>query len=136
MAGKEQGVRMADGLHSSIDRISLVEARAAVVEGRVSAAALAEEHYERIAKVDPEIHSFLALTRERAMTQAEKVDTAVKAGDPVGPLAGVPVGIKDVLTVKGVATTQGRRFWSGIGRRMTRRWCGVWRQPVRYCWGS
>ncbi len=113
MAGKEQGVRMADGLHSLIDRISLVEARAAVVEGRVSAAALAEEHYERIAKVDPEIHSFLALTRERAMAQAEKVDTAVKAGDPVGPLAGVPVGIKDVLTVKGVVTTAGSKILEG-----------------------
>ena len=104
---------MADVVHSSIENISLAEARAAVVEGRVSAAALAEEHYERIAKVDPEIHSFLALTRERAMMQAEKVDAAVKAGDPVGVLAGVPVGIKDVLTVKGVVTTAGSKILEG-----------------------
>jgi len=104
---------MADGLHSSIETISLAEARAAVVEGRVSAAAMAEEHYERIAKIDPEIHSFLALTRERAMAQAEKVDAAVKAGDPVGALAGVPVAIKDVLTVKGVVTTAGSKILQG-----------------------
>jgi aspartyl-tRNA(Asn)/glutamyl-tRNA(Gln) amidotransferase subunit A len=100
-------------LTSSLERLTLAEARAAVVEGRVSAAALAEEHYERIAKVDPEIHSFLALTRERAMAQAEKVDAAVKAGDPVGALAGVPVGIKDVLTVKGVVTTAGSKILEG-----------------------
>jgi aspartyl-tRNA(Asn)/glutamyl-tRNA(Gln) amidotransferase subunit A len=104
---------MADVVHSSIENISLAEARAAVVEGRVSAAALAEEHYERIAKVDPEIHSFLALTRERAMAQAERVDAAVKAGDAVGPLAGVPVGIKDVLTVRGVVTTAGSKILEG-----------------------
>jgi len=98
---------------SSLERLTLAEARAAVVEGRVSAAALAEEHYERIAKVDPEIHSFLALTRERALAQAEKVDAAVKAGHPVGVLAGVPVGIKDVLTVKGEVTTAGSKILEG-----------------------
>jgi len=104
---------MADMVHSSIENISLAAARAAVVEGRVSAAALAEEHFERIALVDPEIHSYLALTRERAMMQAEKVDAAVKAGDPVGALAGVPVGIKDVLTTKGVVTTAGSKILEG-----------------------
>src|ERR1700734_4132280 len=104
---------MADVVHSSIETISLAEARALVVAGRVSAAALAEEHYERIAAVDPEIHSYLALTRERAMLQAEKIDAAVKAGDPVGALAGVPVGIKDVLTVKGVVTTAGSKILGG-----------------------
>ncbi len=87
--------------------------RAAVVEGRMSAVALAEEHFERIAKVDPEIHSFLGLTRERALAQAETVDAAVKAGESVGPLAGVPVGIKDVLTMKGVETTAGSKILEG-----------------------
>ena len=104
---------MADAVHSSIENISLAEARAAVVEGRVSAVALAERHYERIALVDPEIHSYLALTRERALAQAELVDRAVKAGEPVGVLAGVPVGIKDVLVVRGEATTAGSKILEG-----------------------
>jgi aspartyl-tRNA(Asn)/glutamyl-tRNA(Gln) amidotransferase subunit A len=104
---------MAVKMKSSLERVTLAEARAGVVEGRVSAAALAEEHFERIAAVDPEIHSFLALTRERALAQAEKIDAAVKAGDPVGALAGVPVGIKDVLTVKGVVTTAGSKILEG-----------------------
>ena len=104
---------MADVVNSSIETVSLAEARAAVVGGSVSAAEMAERHFERIAAVDPEIHSYLALTRERAMKQAEKVDAAVKAGDPVGALAGVPVGIKDVLTTKGVVTTAGSKILEG-----------------------
>jgi aspartyl-tRNA(Asn)/glutamyl-tRNA(Gln) amidotransferase subunit A len=104
---------MAVEMKSSLERLTLAEARAAVVGGSVSAAALAEEHFERIAAVDPEIHSYLALTRERAMLQAEKIDAAVKAGEPVGALAGVPVGIKDVLTMRGVATTAGSKILEG-----------------------
>ena len=91
----------------NLETLSLAEARASVVSGRVSAAALAEQHYDRIAAVDPAIHSYLALTRERAMTQAAKIDAAAKAGDPLGPLAGVPVAIKDVLTMRGVPATAG-----------------------------
>ncbi len=97
----------------SLQSLTLAEARSAVVEGRVSAVALAEQHFERIAAVDGEIHSFLALTRERALAQAERVDAAVRAGEEVGPLAGVPVGIKDVLTTRGVETTAGSKILSG-----------------------
>ena len=95
---------------STLENLTLAEARAGVVDGSRSAAALAAEHYERIALVDPEIHSYLALTRDRAMAQAERVDAAAKAGNPLGPLAGVPVGIKDVLAVRGVATTAGSKI--------------------------
>jgi len=96
---------MADTLN--LETLSIVEAREAVRVGRVSAAALAEQHYERIAAGDTEIHSYLALSRERAMAQAEKVDAAVKAGGELGPLAGVPIGVKDVLTMRGVPATAG-----------------------------
>jgi aspartyl-tRNA(Asn)/glutamyl-tRNA(Gln) amidotransferase subunit A len=104
---------MALELKGSLENLSLPEARAGVVDGSRSAVTLASEHYERIAVVDPEIHSFLTLTRDRAMAQAERVDAAAKAGDPLGPLAGVPVGIKDVLAVRGVATTAGSKILEG-----------------------
>src|ERR1700761_7749611 len=97
-------------VHPELESLSLSAAREAVVEGRTTAAALAEQHYDRIAAVDPAIHSYLALSRERAMAQAERVDAAVKSGSPLGPLAGVPIGIKDVLAVKGVATTAGSKI--------------------------
>ena len=101
---------MSDALH--LETLSLPEARSAVVSGRVSAADLAAQHFDRIAAVDGPIHSYLALTRERAFAQAERIDAAVKAGDAsqLGPLAGVPVGIKDVLTMQGVPTTAGSKI--------------------------
>jgi aspartyl-tRNA(Asn)/glutamyl-tRNA(Gln) amidotransferase subunit A len=104
---------MALELKRLLETLTLAEARAGVVEGRRSAVALAAEHYERIAAVDPEIHSFLALTEERAMAQAARVDAAAKAGEELGPLAGVPVGIKDVLCVRGVETTAGSKILEG-----------------------
>jgi aspartyl-tRNA(Asn)/glutamyl-tRNA(Gln) amidotransferase subunit A len=96
-----------------LETLSLSAARTAVVEGRVSAASLAAEHYERIATVDPEINSYLALSRERAMAQAERVDAAAKAGTTLGPLAGVPIGIKDVLTMRGAPATAGSLILKG-----------------------
>src|ERR1700712_3830508 len=102
---------MADTLN--LVTLSIAEARDAVREGGVSAAVLAEQHYERIAAGDTEIHSFLALSRERAFAQAEKVDTAVKAGGELGPLAGVPIGIKDVLVMRGSVATAGSRILEG-----------------------
>jgi aspartyl-tRNA(Asn)/glutamyl-tRNA(Gln) amidotransferase subunit A len=96
-----------------LETLSLTEARAEVASARVSAVALAEQHYERIAAVDPSIHSYLALIRERAFAQAAKVDAAAKAGDPLGPLAGVPVAVKDVLTVRGVPSTAGSLILKG-----------------------
>lgn len=99
--------------HPELETLSLAAARAAVLEGRTTAAALAEQHCDRIAAIDPQVHSFLALSRERAMEQAARVDAAVKSGDALGPLAGVPIGIKDVLTMRGVPATAGSRILEG-----------------------
>ncbi len=79
---------------------------------RTSAVAVAEQHYARIAandKAGDEINSFLALSRERALAQAAKVDS----GDVTGPLAGVPVGIKDVLAMRGTPATAASKILSG-----------------------
>jgi aspartyl-tRNA(Asn)/glutamyl-tRNA(Gln) amidotransferase subunit A len=104
---------MIDSSHIDLETISLREAREQACAGLISAVSLAEQHFERIAAVDGQIHSFLALTKERALEQAARVDAAVKAGDPLGPLAGVPVGIKDVLVTRGVPTTAGSRILEG-----------------------
>ncbi|HEX5282538.1 MAG TPA: Asp-tRNA(Asn)/Glu-tRNA(Gln) amidotransferase subunit GatA [Bryocella sp.] len=96
-----------------LESLSLTAARDLVRSGEVSAVSLAEHHFERIAAADQEIHSYLTLTKERALEQAARVDDAVKAGEPLGPLAGVPVGIKDVLVTRGVETTAGSRILKG-----------------------
>src|ERR1700712_5682792 len=102
---------MADTLN--LETLTITAARDAVRDGRVSAAALAAQHYERIATGDGQINSFLALSRERAMAQAEKVDAAVKSGGELGPLAGVPIGVKDVLAMKGAPATAGSLILKG-----------------------
>ncbi len=79
--------------------------REAVAAGRTTATALAEAHYERIAAEDGQINSYLALSRDRALIQAEKIDQMAQRGEVLPPLAGVPVGIKDVLVMRGVPAT-------------------------------
>ncbi len=96
-----------------LETLSLTAARAAVSDGRTSAVRLAEAHFERIAAQDGELGCYLALSRERALAQAENVDAAVQAGKPLGALAGVPVAIKDVLATKGVETTSGSKILAG-----------------------
>ncbi len=91
--------------------------RSAIAAGTTTATALAEAHYARIAADDgPEgkgINSFLALTRERALAQAAKIDALAAAGEPLPALAGVPVGIKDVLAMTGAPATAGSLILKG-----------------------
>jgi aspartyl-tRNA(Asn)/glutamyl-tRNA(Gln) amidotransferase subunit A len=97
--------------------VTIQEVRAAIASGKTTATAIAEEHYARIAAEDgPDgngINSFLSLSRERAMEQAAKIDAMAAKGDALGPLAGVPVGIKDVLTMKGSPATAGSLILKG-----------------------
>ena len=103
--------------YSELETLSLTAARDRVAAGTLSAAALAEQHYERIAAIDPAandgINSYLALTKERALAQAAKVDADAKAGNPLGPLAGVPIGVKDVLAMRGAPSTAGSKILQG-----------------------
>ena len=95
-----------------MDLISLTidGARSAVQERKTTAVALAESHFTRIQREDGQIGAFLTLSKERALEQAERIDRMVAAGKPLPPLAGVPVGIKDVLSTRGVRTTAGSKI--------------------------
>jgi aspartyl-tRNA(Asn)/glutamyl-tRNA(Gln) amidotransferase subunit A len=82
-----------------------------------TATAVAERHYARIAELDGETglgnNSFLALSRERAMTQAARIDALLTKNDDAGPLAGVPIAIKDVLAMRGTVATAGSKILQG-----------------------
>ena len=95
--------------------VSLAGAREAAKA--ISATTLAERHYKRIEELDGTsglgINSFLALSRERAMAQAARVDDLLKRGDDAGPLAGVPVAVKDVLAMRGAPATAGSKILAG-----------------------
>jgi aspartyl-tRNA(Asn)/glutamyl-tRNA(Gln) amidotransferase subunit A len=95
--------------------VTIDEARAQAKTG--SATALAERHYALIAENDgPQgkaINSFLALSRDRAFAQAARVDEQLANRDDPGPLAGVPIGIKDVLAMTGAPATAGSKILEG-----------------------
>ncbi len=93
--------------------MSIAGIREAVAEGRLKAVTLAEEHYRLIEAKDETINSFLALSRERALAQAERIDGLAARGDSLPVLAGVPVGIKDVLAMHGSPATAGSAILKG-----------------------
>jgi aspartyl-tRNA(Asn)/glutamyl-tRNA(Gln) amidotransferase subunit A len=87
--------------------------RDAIVSGEVSAVALAERYYETIAAENPQINAWLALSRDRAVEQAARIDATRARGDALPTLAGVPIGIKDVLTMRGAPATAGSKILEG-----------------------
>jgi aspartyl-tRNA(Asn)/glutamyl-tRNA(Gln) amidotransferase subunit A len=84
--------------------------REALAAKKISAGELTAEYLSRIGKRNPELNAFLALCPERAFAQAERVDAIVNRSEPLPPLAGVPVAIKDVISTRGVRTTCGSRI--------------------------
>jgi aspartyl-tRNA(Asn)/glutamyl-tRNA(Gln) amidotransferase subunit A len=92
---------------------TLAALRGEIAEGRTKATDLAASYYDRIAQVNPRLNVYLSLTRERALAQAARIDEIAAKGDPLPPLAGIPVGIKDVLVMQGAPSTAGSKILQG-----------------------
>ncbi len=86
---------------------------AAVRTGDVRAVDVVEAHLARIAARDADIHAFNHVMADEARGAAAAVDEAVAAGRPVGPLAGVPVALKDNMCTRGVPTTCSSKILEG-----------------------
>jgi aspartyl-tRNA(Asn)/glutamyl-tRNA(Gln) amidotransferase subunit A len=91
------------------DALTIPHLHAAIAGGAVSARSIAQQCFKTIHERDGEIHAFLSLAEERALTQAARIDGLAAAGDALPALAGIPLGIKDVLTVQGLPATAGSR---------------------------
>src|ERR1700722_17659199 len=84
--------------------------RTSIQERKTTALAIAEAHYARIQEEDGKIGAYLTLCKERALEQADRIDRMAAEGKPLPPLGGVPVGIKDVMSTRGVRTTAGSKM--------------------------
>ncbi len=90
-----------------------IELAAAVRSGTRSAVDVLDEHLAAIEATELQIHAFNLVTAAEARAAAEQVDRTVAAGDDPGPLAGVPIALKDNLCTRGVPTTCSSKILDG-----------------------
>jgi aspartyl-tRNA(Asn)/glutamyl-tRNA(Gln) amidotransferase subunit A len=84
---------------------TIASASKALAAGRTTASALVEESLERIAALDSKLNSFVLVTADVARKAAKAADAAIKRGKRIGPLHGVPFGLKDIYATAGIRTT-------------------------------
>ncbi|MEV6125698.1 Asp-tRNA(Asn)/Glu-tRNA(Gln) amidotransferase subunit GatA [Streptomyces violaceusniger] len=98
---------------TDLTRLTAAEIAARIASGEVTAVEVTEAHLARIEAVDEKVHAFLHVDREGALAQARAVDEKRERGEELGPLAGVPLALKDIFTTKGIPTTVGSKILEG-----------------------
>jgi amidase len=89
--------------------LGLAEAARAIAAGTLTSEALTGHMLARIAEREPVSRAFVTVLADSARREAMAADAALAAGQPIGPLHGVPIAIKDLLETRGVRTTCGTR---------------------------
>ncbi|WP_369205230.1 Asp-tRNA(Asn)/Glu-tRNA(Gln) amidotransferase subunit GatA [Streptomyces sp. PU-14G] len=94
-------------------KLTAAELAARIARGELTALEVTEAHLARIEAVDEKVNAFLHVDREGALAQAREVDAKRERGEKLGPLAGVPLALKDLFTTEGVPTTAGSKILQG-----------------------
>src|SRR5215472_8230752 len=97
-------------MDTELTRLTAAQIAAAIRDGEVTAAEVTDAHLARIAEVEPRIRAFLHVAADQARAAAGAVDQRRAAGGDLGPLAGVPLALKDVFTTIDMPTTCGSRI--------------------------
>jgi aspartyl-tRNA(Asn)/glutamyl-tRNA(Gln) amidotransferase subunit A len=97
-------------MNDQLWHLSIAEAADLLARGALSAVDLTRAHLDRITQVDDQVRAFVTVTRDRALEAAADIDRRRSAGATLGPLAGIPLAIKDVICTRGVTTTCSSRI--------------------------
>jgi aspartyl-tRNA(Asn)/glutamyl-tRNA(Gln) amidotransferase subunit A len=89
---------------------SIRELHEQLIKKERSAVEITQEALERIQALESKLHSFLCVTAQQALEQARAVDAKIAAGEEIGLIAGIPIGIKDNLCTRGITTTCASRI--------------------------
>jgi len=90
-----------------ICRLDTMTLAGSVAAQRLSPVEVVDAVLDRLDRLDPLLHAFVTVVPEQARAQARRLADEIAAGHPVGPLAGVPVGIKDLIFTAGIRTSSG-----------------------------
>jgi aspartyl-tRNA(Asn)/glutamyl-tRNA(Gln) amidotransferase subunit A len=86
------------------------EIRNAIERKEISAVEVVEAALGNAQALEPQLHAYIRLLPERALAKAREIDAQVKSGKTLGPLAGVPLAVKDIFCVAGEITTAGSKI--------------------------
>jgi aspartyl-tRNA(Asn)/glutamyl-tRNA(Gln) amidotransferase subunit A len=86
-------------------RLTAAEAGRLIASRELSSVELTRACLERMSAVEPAVHAFVRVTDDLALRQAEETDRRIAAGEKLGPLAGVPIALKDIICTRGLPTT-------------------------------
>jgi aspartyl-tRNA(Asn)/glutamyl-tRNA(Gln) amidotransferase subunit A len=100
-------------MDTGLTAMTAAELAAVISAGEVSAAEVTDAHLGRIEQVDGRVHAFLHVAADQARAAARAVDQRRAAGEELGPLAGVPLALKDVFTTADMPTTCGSAILDG-----------------------
>src|ERR1700744_3143880 len=90
--------------------LTIAEAARQIARKQLSPVDLVGICLERIARIDPSVHSFLLVTEERALADARAAEARIRRDGPKGPLDGIPIGYKDIYNTAGIRTTAHSRL--------------------------
>ena len=96
-----------------MDLTSLKQISKQLADKTVSSRELTRYYLDRIAKYDPDVNAFISLDADHAMQSALRIDELRVSGQPLSPLAGIPISIKDILCTKRLPTTCGSKILNG-----------------------
>ena len=95
---------------SEVPSLSIAEAAQLIASKRLSPVEVVNAHLDRIEGTEGRLNSFITLLREASMKAAKKAERAIQSGDYLGPLHGIPIGLKDLYYTKGIRTTVGSKI--------------------------